>query len=157
MTPEARAGVKATLPETASAVEVRITGGIYALNRFLMTLQSKRIPVAGLTVGGNTKAMLVTVLIDSPPETARRYATLLGALEDVEELRAADKTLGVALVNPQDDSWRESASRAGVETHLDGSTVVASGPPEALEGWLGGMESGAFTRLGIVARPGEGV
>ena len=157
MTPEAKATAKATLPETASAVEVRITGGIYALNRFLMTLQSKRVPVAGLTVGGNTTAMIVTVLLDCPPDTARRYATLLDALEDVEELRVADETLGVALVKPQDDSWRESASRAGVETHEDGGTVVASGPPEVLEGWLGGMDSGTFTRLGTVARPGEEV
>ena len=155
MTPEAKA--RATLPETTSAVEVRITGGIYALNRFLMTLQSKRIPVAGLTVGGNTGAMIVTVLIDSPPETARRYAALLEALEDVEELKTAGKTLGVALVKPQDDSWRESASQAGIGTHEDGDTVVVSGPPEALEGWLTGMESREITRLGTVARPGEEV
>ena len=153
MTPEA----KATLPETASAVEVRITGGIYALNRFLMTLQNKRVPVAGITVGGNTGAMLVTVLIDSPPETARRYATLLGALEDVEELRTADETLGVALVKPEGDGWRESASQAGVDTHEDDGTVVASGAPEALEGWLSGIESRKITRLGTVARPGEEV
>ena len=157
MTPEARVGVKATLPETASAVEVRITGGIYALNRFLMTLQSKRIPVAGLTVGGNTKAMLVTVLIDSPPETARRYATLLGALEDVEDLRIADETLGVALLKPERDGWRESAARIGVETHEDGDTVVASGSPEVLESWLSEIENGEITRLGTVARPGEEV
>ncbi|MGI9050183.1 MAG: hypothetical protein ACR2GU_12565 [Rubrobacteraceae bacterium] len=153
MTPEA----KATLPETASAVEVRITGGIYALNRFLMTLQSKRIPVAGLTVGGNTGAMLVTVLIDCPPDTARRYATLLGALENVEELRTADETLGVALLKPEGEGWRESASRAGIGTHEDGDIVVASGPPETLESWLSRMESGEITRLGTVARPGEEV
>ena len=34
-----------------NTLEVRFTGGMLALNRFLMTLQNKRMPVAGFTLG----------------------------------------------------------------------------------------------------------
>jgi hypothetical protein len=71
---------------TLNTVEVRLSGGILALNRFLMTLQNKRMPVAGIKVEGDAGGTDITVQLDCPEETARRYATLLESLEDVEEI-----------------------------------------------------------------------
>ena len=141
-----------------SPVEVRLTGGMLALNRFLMTLQNKRMPIASFTVGRDGDGMRATLLLDCPPESARRYATLLSALEDVEEIEAARGTVEVALLKVRGENWRESAARAGIETHEDGGTVVASGEPEKLEAWLAGMkdELEDVVRLGPMARPGDG-
>jgi len=75
-------------------LEVRLAGGIYALNRFLMTLQNKRMPVAGLSVSGDPQGTRMSVLLDCPEETARRYATLLEGLEDVEEAEIEGRTAG---------------------------------------------------------------
>ena len=138
-------------------VEVRLTGGMLALNRFLMTLQNKRVPIASFTVGRDGDGMRATILLDCPPESARRYATLLSALEDVEEIEAARGTVEVALLKVRGENWRESAARAGIETHEDGETVVASGEPEKLEAWLAGMkdELEDVVRLGPMARPGD--
>src|SRR5918994_1525269 len=117
-------------------VEVRLAGGMLALNRFLMTLQNKRMPIASFTVGRDRDGMRATILLDCPPESARRYATLLTSLEDVEEIEATEETMEVALLKLRGESWRESAARAGVGVHEDGETVVASGEPEKLESWL---------------------
>ena len=138
-------------------VEVRLTGGMLALNRFLMTLQNKRMPIASFTVGRDGDGMRATILLDCPPESARRYATLLSALEDVEEIEAARGTVEVALLKVRGENWRESAARAGIEAHADGETVVASGEPEKLEAWLAGMkdELEDVVRLGPMARPGD--
>ncbi len=138
-------------------VEVRLAGGMLALNRFLMTLQNKRMPVASFTVGRDEDGMRATILLDCPPESARRYATLLSALEDVEKIEAAEETIEVALLKLRGENWRESAARAGVEAHEDGETVVASGEPEKLEAWLAGMkdELEDVVRLGPMARPGD--
>jgi hypothetical protein len=138
-------------------VEVRLTGGMLALNRFLMTLQNKRMPIASFTVGRDGGGMRATILLDCPPESARRYATLLSALEDVKEIEAARDTVEVALLKVRGENWRESAARAGIETHEDGETVVASGEPEKLEAWLAGMkdELEDVVRLGPMARPGD--
>ena len=138
-------------------VEVRLTGGMLALNRFLMTLQNKRVPIASFTVGRDGDGMRATVLLDCPPESARRYATLLSALEDVKEIEAARDTVEVALLKVRGENWRESAARAGIETHEDGETVVASGEPEKLEAWLAAMkdELEDVVRLGPMARPGD--
>jgi hypothetical protein len=138
-------------------VEVRLTGGMLALNRFLMTLQNKRMPIASFTVGRDGGGMRATILLHCPPESARRYATLLSALEDVEEIEAARDTVEVALLKVRGENWRESAARAGIETHEDGETVVASGEPEKLEAWLAGMkdELEDVVRLGPMARPGD--
>jgi hypothetical protein len=138
-------------------VEVRLTGGMLALNRFLMTLQNKRMPIASFTVGRDGGGMRATILLDCPPESARRYATLLSALEDVKEIEAARDTVEVALLKVRGENWRESAARAGIETHEDGETVVASGEPEKLEAWLAAMkdELEDVVRLGPMARPGD--
>ena len=138
-------------------VEVRLTGGMLALNRFLMTLQNKRMPVASFTVGRDEEGMRATILLDCPPESARRYATLLSALEDVEKIGAAEETIEVALLKLRGENWRESAARAGIEAHEDGETVVASGEPEKLEAWLAGVkdELEDVVRLGPMARPGD--
>ncbi len=146
-------------PEAATAlnpIELRLSGGMLALNRLIMTFQNKRMPVAGFTVGRDGEALRATILLDCPPETARRYAALLSGLEDVEEIELAGETVEVALLRSGGDaSWRESAQRAGISTHEEGGTVVASGDPEKMEAWLGTIEADDIVRLGPVARPGD--
>ncbi len=68
------------------AVEARMAGGIYALNRFLMTLQNKRMPVKSLEVNMDEAETKATIILDCPHETARRYMSLLELLEDVHEV-----------------------------------------------------------------------
>jgi hypothetical protein len=139
-------------------VEVRLAGGMLALNRFLMTIQNKRMPVASFTVGRDEDGMRATILLDCPPESARRYATLLTSLEDVEEIEAAEETMEVALLKVRGEAWKDSAARAGIGVHEDGETVVASGAPEKLETWLVGMQDELedVVRLGPMVRPGDG-
>jgi len=140
-------------------VEVRLSGGMLALVRFLMTLQNKRMPVARFTVGRDRDDLRVTILLDCPPESARRYLALLSALEDVEEIEASEETMEVALLRLRDGaSWDESAARSGIAAHENGETVVVSGKPETLETWLAGMQEDVedVVRLGPIARPGMG-
>ena len=139
-------------------VEVRLAGGMLALNRFLMTLQNKRMPVASFTVGRDKDGMRATILLDCPPESARRYAMLLTGLEDVEEIEAAEETMEVALLKVRGEGWQNSAAQAGIGVHEDGETIVASGDPEKLEAWLAGIqdELDDVVRLGPIARPGDG-
>ena len=138
-------------------VELRLGGGMLALNRLIMTFQNKRMPVAGFTVGRDGEALRATILLDCPPETARRYAALLSGLEDVEEIGLAGETVEVALLKKGGDaSWRESAAGAGISAHEEGGTVVASGDPERMEAWLGSLDVEDIVRLGPVARPGDG-
>lgn len=143
---------------TLYPIEVRVSGGMLALNRFLMTLQNKRMPVAHFTVGRDGDSLRVTILLDCPHEQARRYAALLSGLEDVEELEEDGETMEVTLAKASGDGWRESAARAGVEAHQEGGTVVASGPPEAMDAWLSGAGNDFVdvVRLGPIARPGNG-
>ncbi len=142
-------------PKAATAlnpIELRLGGGLLALNRLIMTFQNKRMPVAGFTVGRDGDAMRATILLDCPPETARRYAALLSGLEDVEEIEMTDETLEVVLLKTS--SWREPPP--GISAHEEGGTVVASGDPEKMEAWLGSLEVEDIVRLGPVARPGDG-
>jgi hypothetical protein len=146
-------------PRAATAlnpIELRLSGGMLALNRLIMTFQNKRMPVAGLTVGRDAEGMRTTIVLDCPPETARRYAALLSSLEDVEGLDLSGDTIEVALLETKVEGWRESAARAGIEAHEEGGTVVASGDPERMEPWLGSLEVEDIVRLGPVARPGDG-
>jgi hypothetical protein len=146
-------------PRAATAlnpIELRLSGGMLALNRLIMTFQNKRMPVAGLAVGRDAEGMRATIVLDCPPETARRYAALLSGLEDVEGLDLSGDTIEVALLETKVDGWRESAARAGIEAHEGGGTVVASGDPERMEAWLGSLEVEDIVRLGPVARPGDG-
>jgi hypothetical protein len=149
-------------PESATNValnpiEVRFTGGMLALNRFLMTLQNKRMPVAGFTLGRDAGGMRATIILDCPPETALRYTALLNALEDVEEAGPAEESLEVVLLKTG-GGWRESAARAGIEAHESDGTVVASGEPEKIENWVASLGDDVedMVRLGPVARPGNG-
>ena len=135
-------------------IELRLGGGMMALNRLITTFQSKRMPVAGLTVGRDGGGMRATILLDCPHETARRYAALLSGLEDVEGIEVPEQTVEVALLKT--GGWRESAQRAGISAHEEGGTVVASGDPEKMEAWLGTLETDDIVRLGPVARPGDG-
>ena len=146
-------------PRAATAlnpIELRLSGGMLALNRLIMTFQNKRMPVASLTVGRDAEGMRATIVLDCPPETARRYAALLSGLEDVEGLDLSGDTIEVALLETKVEGWRESAARAGIEAHEEGGTVVASGDPELMEAWLGSLEVEDIVRLGPVARPGDG-
>jgi hypothetical protein len=146
-------------PRAATAlnpIELRLSGGMLALNRLIMTFQNKRMPVASLTVGRDAEGMRATIVLDCPPETARRYAALLSSLEDVEGLDLSGDTIEVALLETKVEGWRESAARAGIESHEEGGTVVASGDPERMEAWLGSLEVEDIVRLGPVARPGDG-
>ena len=146
-------------PRAATAlnpIELRLSGGMLALNRLIMTFQNKRMPVAGLTVGRDAEGMRVTIVLDCAPETARRYAALLSGLEDVEGLDLSGDTIEVALLETKVEGWRESAARAGIEAHEEGGTVVASGDPERMEAWLGTLEVEDIVRLGPMARPGDG-
>ncbi len=149
-------GSKVTHATALNPIEARLSGGLLALNRLIMTFQSKRMPVAGFTVGRDGDAMRATILLDCPSETARRYAALLSGLEDVEEIELSSETVEVALLKTVGDGWRESASRAGIAAHEEGGTVVTSGDPEKMEAWLGTVEVKDIVRLGPVARPGDG-
>ena len=139
-------------------IELRLDGGMLALNRLIMTFQNKRMPVAGLTVGRDGEGMRATILLDCHPKTARRYAVLLSGLEDVEGIEVPGETVEVALIRTNSGAWRESAARAGIAAHKEGGTVVATGGPEKVEAWLGslGDEVEDLVRLGPVARPGDG-
>jgi len=149
------------VPESATGValntiEVRFTGGMLALNRLLMTLQNKRMPVAGFTLGGDSDAMRATILLDCPPESALRYTALISALEDVREAGPAE-TIEMALIETSKD-WRETAEQSGVEAHEDDGTVVASGEPEKVDAFLTALGDGVedVVRVGPVARPEAG-
>ena len=71
----------------SSTVRVRLAAGILALNRFMMTLQNKRMPVADIKVDAGAEGTSIMLGFDCPEETARRYAVLLENMEDVENLR----------------------------------------------------------------------
>lgn len=73
----------------SSAVRVRLAAGILALNRFMMTLQNKRMPVSDIKVDADAGGTSIELGFDCPEESARRYAVLLENMEDVEELRFA--------------------------------------------------------------------
>jgi hypothetical protein len=149
------------VPESATGValntiEVRFTGGMLALNRLLMTLQNKRMPVAGFTLGRAGDRMRATILLDCQPESALRYTALISALEDVSEAGSAE-TIEVVLLETSRD-WREPAERSGIEAHEDGGTVVASGAPEEVDAFLAALGDGVddVVRVGPVARPESG-
>jgi len=72
-----------------NTVRVRLAAGILALNRFMMTLQNKRMPVADVKVAANAEGTSIELGLDCPEPTARRYAVLLENMEDVEELHFA--------------------------------------------------------------------
>ena len=146
------------MPEQATGValntvEIRFTGGMLALNRLLMTFQNKRMPVAGFNLGNDPQGMRATILLDCPPESALRYTAIISALEDVTEAGPA-QTIEVALVGTSAD-WRAAADKAGVGAHENEGTVVATGEPEKVEGFLAalGDDVDDVVRMGPVARP----
>lgn len=142
-----------------NAVEVRLSGGMLALARFLMTLQNKRMPVSRFTVGHEAlsggEVLRITIMLDCPSESARRYALLLSALEDVEEIEEDGETFEVVLLKAGGAS---PEAPEGIGLHEEGGTLVASGPTGKLEAWLASMGDGVedLVRLGPVARPGIG-
>jgi len=138
-----------------NTIEVRFTGGMLALNRLLMTLQNKRMPVAGFTLGRDGDGMRATILLDCQPESALRYTALISALEDVSEAGPAE-TIEVAMISTSGD-WREAAERSGIEAHEDEGTVVASGASEKVDDFLATLGARDVVRLGPVARPEGGV
>ncbi len=147
--PEAATGV------AMNTIEVRFTGGMLALNRLLMTLQNKRMPVAGFALGRDSDGMRATILLDCPQESALRYTALISALEDVSEAGPAE-TIEVTMISTSGD-WREAAERSGIEAHENAGTVIASGDPEKVEDFLAALGARDVVRLGPVARPEGGV
>jgi len=143
-----------------NALEVRLKGDSTALTRFVVTLQNKRVPLRGLTLGRDAEGVRLTLPLEGGEDAARRYTTLLSGLEDVRQVEATEDMLQVALIElaegaPED--WRESAEQYGVRAHESGGTVVASGEPEKMEEWLAGLDGvEEAIRLGPVARPGNG-
>lgn len=93
------------MPETAAVtaapqrLAVRLAGGMLPLNRFLMTLQNKQMPVAGIEVEGGPDGTRITLRLDCPPATARRYAALLASLEDVQEIQAHESPAEITEIN----------------------------------------------------------
>ena len=73
----------------SSTVRVSLAPGILALNRLMMTLQNKRMPVADIKVDATARGTEIELGFDCPEESARRYAVLLENMEDVEKLRFA--------------------------------------------------------------------
>jgi hypothetical protein len=130
-----------------NTVHVRLAPGILALNRFMMTLQNKRMPVAEVRVNGGTAATRISVGLDCPEETARRYAVLLENMEDVEDLRFADggpknreRDLdyeGRRFRSTENSSTGEVGPETVFEYHQEGDVVRAS-----YEG--GGIRSGVL-------------
>src|SRR3712207_8315876 len=84
-------------------IEARLSGDLLALNRLIMTFLNKRMPVVGFTVGRDAGGMRATILLDCPPETARRYAALLSSLEDVDEIEFSEETVEVALLKSRSE------------------------------------------------------
>jgi hypothetical protein len=125
------------MQSSTSALEVRLSGGLLALNRLSMTLQNKRMPVENLTFARNGAGVRATVVLGCEPDVARRYATLLSALEDVAEAAVVEQLEEVALVR------------------VAGKHETVSGSPEYVERWLAENDVEDAVRLGPVARPGE--
>src|SRR5829696_7944762 len=120
-----------------------------ALNRLLMTLQNKRMPVAGFTLVTDSDGMRATILLDCSPESALRYTALISALEDVREAGPAE-TMEIALIETSRD-WRELAEQSAVEAHEDDGTVLASGEPRRWGPFS--PLSARKTRFGLVLWP----
>lgn len=147
-----------------NALEVRLKGDSTALTRFVVTLQNKRLPLRGLTLGRDNEESRLTLLLEGEEESARRYATLLSGLEDVRQVEAAQSIIQVVLVKltaeASEDVWRKKAQEHGVQVHKSEGTVVASGDPEKVEEWLAALDLAGLVeeaiRLGPAARPGNG-
>ena len=138
----------------SSTVRVRLAAGILALNRFMMTLQNKRMPVADIKVDATARGTNIELGFDCPEESARRYAVLLENMEDVEELHFAGpdgrKGSSVEYGGRRFRSVENSASgEVGPETvfeyRQDGDVVSAT-----YEG--GGVRSGVL----VATADGEG-
>lgn len=67
-------------------VEAKLDAGIYAINRFLLTIQNKRMPIKDLDAAMRDAETTVAFTFDCPEENARRYTILLDSLEDVREI-----------------------------------------------------------------------
>ena len=136
----------------SSTVNVRLKPGILALNRFMMTLQNKRMPVTRVRLDADAEGTAVSLGLDCPEDSARRYAVLLENMEDVEELRFAppERQTGVDYDGRRFRSVENSATgEVGPETVFrygqDGDVVRAT-----YEG--GGVRSGVL----IATADGEG-
>jgi len=119
----------------SSTVRVSLAPGILALNRFMMTLQNKRMPVADIEVDANARGSEIELGFDCPEESARRYAVLLENMEDVEELHfAGPESRGAASVDYEGRRFRSvensASGEVGPETvfeyRQDGDVVSAT-------------------------------
>ena len=110
----------------SSTVRVRLAAGILALNRFMMTLQNKRMPVADVKVDAGAEGTSIRLGFDCPEETARRYAVLLENMEDVEELHFAGPAPDVRKDSPVGYDGRRFRSVENSETGEVGPETVFS-------------------------------
>ena len=72
-------------------VEAKLDAGISALNRFLLTVQNKRMPVKDHRAHMQDAGTTVVFTFDCPEENARRYMILLESLEDVRTVSETAK------------------------------------------------------------------
>ena len=117
-------------PETTgvapNTVSVSLAPGILALNRFTMTLQNKRMPVATIKMNSDAKGTSIELGLDCPEESARRYAVLLENMEDVEELRFSPTAPEGQGETPIDYDGRRFRSVENSETGEVGPETVFS-------------------------------
>lgn len=135
-----------------NTVEIRLASGVLALNRLLMTLQNKRMPVSGINISGDREETRAAFVLDCPQEMAQRYATLLEGLEDVEQVRmhTTEPLEGQDTGRPNYDGRRfasvenSATGEVGPETvfhyHQDGDVVWAT------------YDGGAVRRGTLIAR-----
>ena len=140
----------------SSTVRVRLAAGILALNRFMMTLQNKRMPVADIEVDADAEGTNIKLGFDCPEETARRYAVLLENMEDVEELHFAGPAPDVRKDSPVGYDGRRFRSVENSETGEVGPETVFSygqdGDVVSATYGGGGVRSGVL----IATADGEG-
>lgn len=137
-------------------IELRLSGDILALNRLITAFVSKRIPLADFTLVRSGEETRAALLLDCPPDTARRYASLFEGMEDMREVKLDGTVLEIALAKAGGD-WRNAASEAGLGTAEVDGTILAAGTPERVGKWIAVMEDeDDVLRLGPVIRPGRG-
>jgi hypothetical protein len=140
----------------SSTVRVRLAAGILALNRFMMTLQNKRMPVADIKVVATARGTNIRLGFDCPEESARRYAVLLENMEDVEELHFAGPAPDVRKDSPVGYDGRRFRSVENSETGEVGPETVFSysqdGDVVSATYGGGGVRSGVL----IATADGEG-
>lgn len=112
-------------------VVVDLAPGILALNRFTMTLQNKRMPATEIRVDADATGTSVTLGLDCPEESARRYAVLLENMEDVRGLRFGGPN-GNPNGGPKPEGWRGPVDYDGRRFRSVESSATGEVGPETV-------------------------